>query len=148
MESSCCALYIINKVLGGVGQTFHDRLAAQKLIYIIQKLFGKNLGYSFMWYTRGPYSRSLAKDLRSCSEECECLSHQEELEIKDFLKKLQDTGIPLFRALEIVASYIMLREDVYPRPEDPIKELIQRKPYITMEEVLTITEIIQNYTSP
>ena len=147
MSTSCCALYIVNKLLGGVRQTFHDRLAAQKLIYIIQKLFNKDLGYSFMWYTRGPYSRALAKDLRTCSEEGKCLSDEEIRSVKGFLNDLERTDIPLFRALEIAASYLMLKDDVYPKPTDPVKELVQRKPYISEEEVLKVINVIQNYAN-
>lgn len=38
--------------------TFDERLICQKKIYLLQAL-GTNLGYSYNWYVRGPYSPEL-----------------------------------------------------------------------------------------
>lgn len=38
--------------------SFDDRLICQKKIYLLQSL-GTDLGYTFNWYVRGPYSPSL-----------------------------------------------------------------------------------------
>ena len=40
--------------------TFENRLIAQKKIYLLQGL-GTDLGYSYNWYIRGPYSPALSK---------------------------------------------------------------------------------------
>ena len=42
--------------------SFDDRLIAQKKIYLLQEL-GINIGYSFNWYIRGPYSPHLTSYL-------------------------------------------------------------------------------------
>lgn len=38
--------------------TFNERLISQKKIYLLQSL-GTDLGYTYNWYVRGPYSPSL-----------------------------------------------------------------------------------------
>lgn len=38
--------------------TFDDRLICQKKVYLLEAL-GTDLGYTFNWYVRGPYSPSL-----------------------------------------------------------------------------------------
>ena len=38
--------------------SFDDRLICQKKIYLLQSL-GTNLGYTYNWYVRGPYSPAL-----------------------------------------------------------------------------------------
>lgn len=38
--------------------SFDDRLICQKKIYLLQSL-GTNLGYTYNWYVRGPYSPTL-----------------------------------------------------------------------------------------
>lgn len=38
--------------------TFEDRLLSQKKIFLLQEM-GVNIGYSYNWYVRGPYSPSL-----------------------------------------------------------------------------------------
>ena len=39
-------------------ESFDDRLICQKKIYLLQSL-GTNLGYTYNWYVRGPYSPTL-----------------------------------------------------------------------------------------
>ena len=39
--------------------TFDERIICQKKIYLLEML-GTNMGYSYNWYLRGPYSPSLA----------------------------------------------------------------------------------------
>ncbi len=39
-------------------ESFDDRLICQKKIYLLQSL-GTNLGYTYNWYVRGPYSPAL-----------------------------------------------------------------------------------------
>lgn len=40
-------------------ESFDDRLICQKKIYLLQSL-GTELGYTYNWYVRGPYSPSLS----------------------------------------------------------------------------------------
>jgi uncharacterized protein YwgA len=41
--------------------TFDDRMAIQKAIYLCQEA-GVHLGYRYTWYLRGPYSPALTRD--------------------------------------------------------------------------------------
>lgn len=40
---------------------FNSRLIQQKTVYLMEQ-FGLNIGYSFSWYLRGPYSPNLTRD--------------------------------------------------------------------------------------
>jgi len=40
---------------------FNSRLILQKTVYLMRE-FGLNIGYSFSWYLRGPYSPNLTRD--------------------------------------------------------------------------------------
>jgi uncharacterized protein YwgA len=142
MSRECCAAFIVKKLLGDVLGEFKGRLAAQKLIYLAEKLFGIDLGYNFKWYSRGPYSRSLAKDLRTCSNTESCVNEEELEEMRKLLEKIERSGLPIFKGLEIAASYLMLRNEVFPKPQDPVEELIKRKPFIKREEVSNVVSII------
>ncbi len=48
--------------------TFNDRLILQKAIYLAQA-GGIQLGYSYRWYLRGPYSTGLTRDAFSVKAE-------------------------------------------------------------------------------
>lgn len=50
---------IIFQKMGVSKESFDDRLICQKKIYLLQSL-GTDLGYSYTWYLRGPYSPALA----------------------------------------------------------------------------------------
>ncbi|NLA26628.1 MAG: restriction endonuclease [Firmicutes bacterium] len=40
------------------------KTAMQKMIYLLQAVYGVNLGYDFSFYTYGPYSFDLSRDLK------------------------------------------------------------------------------------
>ncbi|MCD6324467.1 MAG: hypothetical protein J7L55_05115 [Desulfurococcales archaeon] len=145
MRIKCCATYVVREVLGEEPNDFSGRLAAQKLIYLIQKVLGINLGYSFMWFSRGPYSKALAKDLRGCEEGVKCLGDDELRKARELISRLRGSGVPLTKALEIAASYLMLRDEVFPKPEDPVKELLERKPFIKDEEVNAVLDVLSPF---
>jgi len=46
---------------------FNSRLILQKTVYLMQE-FGLNIGYSFSWYLRGPYSPNLTRDTYGLAE--------------------------------------------------------------------------------
>lgn len=47
--------------MGNTISTMDDRIAIQKIVCLTQEA-GLQLGYSFNWYVRGPYSPALASD--------------------------------------------------------------------------------------
>lgn len=49
---------LVFQALGISKDTFDDRLLSQKKVFLLQEL-GVNLGYSYNWYVRGPYSPDL-----------------------------------------------------------------------------------------
>src|SRR5690349_17229058 len=69
MERKLIALKRILEELGVPADidTVDDRKRIQKAIYLAQ-LPGIDLGYSFSWYVKGPYSPALTRDYYSLSE--------------------------------------------------------------------------------
>lgn len=59
MNSIDIANGIIFKKMSISKDTFDNRIICQKKIYLLQSL-GTDLGYSYNWYVRGPYSPALA----------------------------------------------------------------------------------------
>lgn len=49
---------LVFQALGVSKDSFDDRLLSQKKVFLLQEL-GVNLGYSYNWYVRGPYSPDL-----------------------------------------------------------------------------------------
>lgn len=76
MNTTLVTLSLVYRDLGVPveASTLDFRVAMQKAAYIAQRC-GVDLGYSFSWYERGPYSRALAEDY------CELLNEsQDDLE--------------------------------------------------------------------
>lgn len=53
---------VIFQKMGIRKETFDNRLICQKKVYLLESL-GTDLGYTFNWYVRGPYSPSLTNYL-------------------------------------------------------------------------------------
>ena len=49
---------LVFQALGVSKDTFDDRLLSQKKVFLLQEL-GVDMGYSYNWYVRGPYSPDL-----------------------------------------------------------------------------------------
>jgi uncharacterized protein YwgA len=49
-------------------KTFSDRKKMQKLAYLLQEVFGIDLGYNFSWYIHGPYAPDLTRMLFEITE--------------------------------------------------------------------------------
>jgi len=147
MSNVCCVLQLAKELVSHIKNQQLLSTVLQWLVYIAQKVFNLHFGYRFKWGVRGPYSRSLAKDLRAGSihEKCICEENLKLSAIRDFLEDLKSVNIKLELALEIAASYTMLRYDVYPRPTDPLEELLKRKPNITLRDAQAVTKILSKY---
>ncbi len=126
---------------------FKDKLLLQKLVYIAQKLFNMNLGYKFSWYYYGPYSRGLALDAGKygfgTSDVCE-LNLSDLGRFIEFMNDVKKLGNVSYW-VELIASYVMLSTDVYPRPKDPIKELVSKKKHIKVNDVIKGIELLKKY---
>ncbi|MCD6341062.1 MAG: hypothetical protein J7L51_03845 [Desulfurococcales archaeon] len=147
MSNICCVLQLARDLVSYVKDQQAVGVAIHWLVYIAQKVFNVHLGYRFKWGVKGPYSRGLARDLKAGNvrERCICDENLRLPSIREFLEDLRSTGIRLDKALEIAASYIMLRYDVYPKPPDPLEELLKKKPYITLREAQVIARVLNKY---
>lgn len=137
MKPQCVVWRVAARVSPEVSlSSLDDRLFLQKVGYIVQEILGRDLGYKFSWYSYGPYSRDLARDLhsRDCQEPAEDLQDLEELSsmfAKIYSRALSACpGEKPSRILEIVASIHMISRNTYPRSEDPVADLLRLKPYL------------------
>lgn len=128
------------------------RIAVQKFVYLLQVVGGLDLGFKFEWLSMGPYSKGLqiyyqrvARYLAGDSNTLVELSTFEwnALEVvKKLLFSVREQVAKLdIKVLEIVASLIMLCRDVYPKPLNPVEELILRKK-LPREDVLKVWNVI------
>lgn len=131
---ACELLSIIEELIPSA-KGFQKRLVAQKLAYMIERLTGVR-EHHFMWHRHGPYSRGLAREMRKATP-CEAREELMRMARELFSRFGEAAGHPV-RGLEIAASLKMLMEEVYPRPEDPVEELLRRKPFLSKEEVMRV----------
>ncbi|GAY25345.1 hypothetical protein ATG_05480 [Desulfurococcaceae archaeon AG1] len=141
MRDPCVVWFIAYKLNPNVSlNRLEDRLLLQKIGYMVQEILGYNLGYKFSWYSYGPYSRTLSRDLHAY--ETACIARGNMLDDRS-LSQLVDrfTSIyvkaqslckdePMARTLEIIASIHMLAKNTYPPSTDPVADLLRIKPYI------------------
>jgi uncharacterized protein YwgA len=144
---------IIAKIIKNLGldkvdvEGFEFRFIIQKVGYVVQKI-GCDLGLKFGWYSLGPYSRTLQnyysviadilseessgdqgvkkgldKDTERCVEKT-----------LDFLNDYKEyVGELDIRSLEVLASLMMLCTEIYPKPSNPLEELLKRKKGIPLD---------------
>ena len=148
MEESTKKLIAYLNVLGVKidKNIFASRIKAQKIAYILQKLLDTNLYADFNFYIRGPYSRKLALEYFTNSDEFAAgkssyqptKSEAEELEkVKPMLSGLSVSE------LEIIASLLYLRMEIYLDEEAAEKMLRERKPHLRFEDIWRGTNAIK-----
>ena len=84
---------------------FNNRLKLQKYVFLLRK-YGIDLGYSYSYYIRGPYSPELADDYYNLPKVSGEMKVPE-----DFLKLIKDKSE---RWLELASSLVMVFEK-YPK---------------------------------
>jgi uncharacterized protein YwgA len=131
-------------------ESFEGRLKLQKTVYLMQS-FGLNIGYTFSWYIRGPYSSELAKDGYALREIYSTLQRgrfkdpQAEQRFKSFLtfinQRKEDADW-----LEIVASVHFLRR-VFPQltRENIIQTVKKKQRYFTTEQCKKAWEYLESW---
>ncbi len=136
------AIRMLMDMLGFLREDLDDesfKLVVQKLGYLLQVVGGLDLGLDFRWFSRGPYSKGLASIYRIVRDVDVSVLNDEDrekvLRTYDFLTKIFDELETMnvnekVMVLETVSSLIMLCRDVYPRPVEPLSELLVRKRYI------------------
>jgi hypothetical protein len=123
MDEKFVALKLILDHLN-VGQeidTVEQRMETQKAIYLAQSL-GVDLGYSYGWYLKGPYSPSLTRDYYALHAKADEGDGDRALKqrvrvVLDQLREIMDNPtVPLSRAhwLELLASiHYLIHESGY-----------------------------------
>jgi len=141
-ETEESTIRILNALTSVSLETFEERIKLQKLVYLARKM-GYSPGYSFNWYSRGPYSPSLTRMLFSANEQDRLVLRDASLsseegaivdKLEDFLK--DDVDNP--RVLELLASiWYCLHEKSYNQDEknELADKVIRLKPEYGKEEV-------------
>ncbi len=141
MRDPCVVWFIAHKLNPSVSlNKLEDRLLLQKIGYIVQEILGYSLGYKFSWYSYGPYSRTLSRDLHAYETACFVRG---DTYMNESLAQLIDRFTSIYtkaqslckdetmaRTLEIIASLHMLAENTYPPSTEPVTDLLRIKPYI------------------
>ncbi len=128
-------------------RSFADRIKAQKLAYILQKLTGKQLYDDFNFYVRGPYSHELAVEYFNSSKDFVNGNSDSYRIIKDDYEEIERAK-QLINALsqtdlEIVASLLYLRKDIGLDENNAELKLKWRKPHLKEEDIWRGSNIIK-----
>lgn len=119
------------ELFNGIGKTlsmeeFEDRLEVQKIPYLAQQS-GLDLGYSFSWYLKGPYSKQVTQDgymvYRALQRGENIVSQQtlDQQELQQFREIIEPhMNDPTW--LEIAASLLYLRNETY--EEKPLDQIM------------------------
>jgi len=86
-------------------ETISDRIKVQKLVYLAE-VFGMNTGFSFTWYTYGPYSPTLTKVMfdGTNGKSSNLASSSKDQKKIDEMKKFLGEDINYSEKLELIAS--------------------------------------------
>lgn len=122
-----------------------DRLNIQKLTYILQSI-GLDLGYTFSWYVKGPYSTELASDAfrytESESNDDIGLTKSE----RNSIEKLQSTFSDEIKdpnKLELYASLLFIKKQnnlTFLERGKLADNLTSLKPWFSKEETIAAIE--------
>jgi len=142
MENERSTIRILNALTSFDIDQFDDRLRLQKIVFLARKL-GHDLGYSYNWYARGPYSPSLTRILFTAHKQDQLVLVDSELTsderdivkgLKGFLQKdMEDPNV-----LELLASvWYFIRRRPYTRKErnELIDSIVQIKPKLSRNDV-------------
>lgn len=121
---------------------FDSRLKLQKIGFLAQEM-GADIGFTFNWYRRGPYSPSLTRTLYS-AEELGLLRmpnpqlSASERKIAEDLRELLGSDLENPKALELIASVWYLLPGIPQQEEDKeraLDALVEQKPQFTRDEL-------------
>jgi len=115
---------------------FNNRLKLQKYVFLLRR-YGIDLGYSYNYYIRGPYSPELADDYYNLPEV------DGEIELpEDFLKLIKNKSE---RWLELASSLVMVFEK-YPRiSEDDAIRIVAGSKLENPEKLRRILEELKEH---
>ena len=134
-------------------ETFSERKKVQKVVYLLDKVFHLNFGYSYNWYLHGPYSPELTriifdvieKEREDIAEPVE-LSNEDKEKIRR-LKTFLNDDIESTDTLELLVSLHYLL-NCWPesdsRVENAANFLKSKKPYFSDEEISNALKRLQD----
>lgn len=124
----------------GVGKdTFDDRLLSQKKIFLLQEL-GVDIGYSYNWYVRGPYSPDLTTYIfnnldvlreQDFSQYRFSDDVQQRINSVNALSNARPVSLSIPSWYELLASVLYIKKKW--KKNDVFASLIQYKPQYTQE---------------
>lgn len=130
---------LIFQSLGIKKDTFDDRLLSQKKIFLLQEL-GIDIGYSYNWYIRGPYSPDLTtyifNNLDILNEQDLSQYHfsdsvQEKIDIVNSLENSKPASLSIPSWYELLASVVYIQRNW--KTDNVFQSLVQHKPQYTQE---------------
>ena len=133
--------------------TFSERKRIQKMVYLLDKVFEFNFGYSYNWYLHGPYSPELTRIIFDVIEqEREDIAKPVELsrEDKEKIRRLKlflNDDIESTDELELLVSLHYLLDcwpDTDSRVKDAVNFLKSKKPYFSEEEISNALKRLQD----
>ncbi len=125
---------------------FGDRIKAQKLAYILQKIVEKPLYDDFNFYIKGPYSRELTKEYFDNKKDFVKGNSSYRINKEDYKKieRVKPLLLTLSQSdLEVVASLLYLRKAEGLDENEAELELKIRKPYLNEESIWKGSNIIK-----
>gem|GEM_PF-2174854 len=147
MENIDIACGVIFQKMGIYKDPFDDEFICQKKIYLLESL-GTDLGYTYIWYVRGPYSPSLANYLYNNLENlrAKVFSHYslsesagKNVERVNSLSEAKKQDMSVESWYELLASLVYIYNNKQSWKIDDKKEslfdiLIKYKPQYNMEQ--------------
>jgi hypothetical protein len=132
---------VLNELGGADITTQDDRISIQKLICLVQEA-GLQLGYSFNWYVRGPYSPGLTSDYYQIASNRETIeadassytlsqpAREAVQEVGGIANAPAQTNLPKVLWLELIASIAFLVRRYRMSRESAEAKIQTSKPYL------------------
>lgn len=146
MERIDIANGMIFQGLGIKIDSFDNRIISQKKIYLLQQL-GTELGYTYNWYIRGPYSPTLTTYMynkldmlaeKDFSNYRLGKEHQENIKKVNLLSEFKSSDVSLAEWYELLASlvYISTNKESWGVTDQKslFDTLIKHKPQFTLHQ--------------
>lgn len=133
--------------------TFAERKRIQKLVYLLDKVFGMNFHLSYNWYLHGPYSPDVTRIVFSVIEHRQAVDSNTHVLSREDLKKIERLKLFLGKdidsndQLELLVSLSFLmqyRNDSGITQEDVVAFLKAKKPYFNDTEIREAIKRLQS----
>jgi len=124
--------------------TFADRKRVQKLVYLLDKVFGMRFNFSYNWYLHGPYSPEVTKLVFDVIERGQAVRSDPEVLSREDARRIHrmesflGNDIDSNDKLELLVSLHFLMQYLR-QPKVTMRDIItflkSKKPYFTDEEI-------------